>query len=282
VVTDCNYYRFGNSIIKVESEHDLKYAFNKNVQKFECEFHGEPDIYIKHIFDKRSIKSIWSAYKTIFKNENWVIQRSSKDIYYHYLPSNVKAISNISGTHWEILVPDKMREYYYSNKFRDIGLFYSDQIIMYPYILKNNGTFIHGNGLFKNDKGILLIGDSGAGKTTLTKMLMEDGWTLLCDDRTIVIDDMIYGHWCHGSYDNVTNSQHKLTHVYNLIQGPITYTECMKEGWLIFAKHSIGHLDWNLPYNVEIYNNLSGLQVKFINLSFNLSGDVVDIIEREQ
>jgi hypothetical protein len=40
----------------------------------------------------------------------------------------------------------------------------------------------HGNGLEKDGAGILVIGDSGAGKTTLTLSLIRNGWRFLADD----------------------------------------------------------------------------------------------------
>ena len=40
----------------------------------------------------------------------------------------------------------------------------------------------HGNGLKKDGDSVLIVGDSGAGKTTLTLSLVRSGWSYLSDD----------------------------------------------------------------------------------------------------
>ncbi len=41
---------------------------------------------------------------------------------------------------------------------------------------------LHAAGIARNGRGILLCGDSGAGKTTLAYACVKDGWSLLSDD----------------------------------------------------------------------------------------------------
>lgn len=41
---------------------------------------------------------------------------------------------------------------------------------------------LHGNALVRNGTGIIVTGNSGAGKTTLTHALISDGWQYLSDD----------------------------------------------------------------------------------------------------
>lgn len=50
-------------------------------------------------------------------------------------------------------------------------------------VLRQNGIFpFHGNGLVMNDTGVIVTGNSGAGKTTLTHSLIHRGWQFLADD----------------------------------------------------------------------------------------------------
>ncbi len=50
-------------------------------------------------------------------------------------------------------------------------------------VLRQNNVFpFHGNGLIKDGTGIILTGNSGAGKTTLTHSLINSGWRFLADD----------------------------------------------------------------------------------------------------
>ena len=45
---------------------------------------------------------------------------------------------------------------------------------------------MHANGLIKENSGILVTGDSGAGKTTLTLSLIRAGWSYLSDDAVVL------------------------------------------------------------------------------------------------
>ena len=50
-------------------------------------------------------------------------------------------------------------------------------------LLRLNGIYgFHGNGLVHSDTGIIISGNSGAGKTTLTHALIASGWNYLADD----------------------------------------------------------------------------------------------------
>lgn len=45
---------------------------------------------------------------------------------------------------------------------------------------------LHANGLVRDGRGLLIVGDSGAGKTTLTLALMRAGWSYLSDDAIVL------------------------------------------------------------------------------------------------
>ncbi|MES2055521.1 MAG: hypothetical protein V4564_06275 [Pseudomonadota bacterium] len=51
------------------------------------------------------------------------------------------------------------------------------------------GTALHGASLSKGDAGLLLLGSSGAGKSTTTAALAAAGWHILSDDISIVRND---------------------------------------------------------------------------------------------
>jgi ABC-type cobalamin/Fe3+-siderophores transport system ATPase subunit len=62
-------------------------------------------------------------------------------------------------------------------------------------ILNNLGMYsLHSSAVTKDGKGILLIGNSGAGKTTVAHSLSKNaGYTMISGDRTVVSDDRIIG-----------------------------------------------------------------------------------------
>lgn len=71
------------------------------------------------------------------------------------------------------------------------------------------GCFLHAGGVILDGKGLLFAGHSGAGKSTMIKMLKERA-KILCDDRIIIrrLSDgfRIYGTWSHGEVSDVSPS----------------------------------------------------------------------------
>lgn len=48
---------------------------------------------------------------------------------------------------------------------------------------------LHANGIVKNGAGILLVGDAGSGKTTISLSLIVQGWNYLSDDVVLLARD---------------------------------------------------------------------------------------------
>ena len=267
------YFSIGKCIIAVDNDHSMNNTFNDNVNKFEVYNKSSYDIYIKHLFSK----CIDEENEIIYTNENWIIKHHSEGYFYHYIPYNIKAIVNKKMDQWKIYVPSDFREHYNDGYMRDLCLFYSDQVMIYPWLIKNKGLILHGNGLVKDNKGIILLGKSGSGKTTLTKMLINNGWSLLCDDRTIIIDDNMYGHWCHGSYNIVNKIDSKFQYVMFLnhsLQSVIK--PCTKVN---FIDNVVGYLNMDYMYVINKYARLClNKGVSFMDVSFNLSGDIINKI----
>lgn len=61
-------------------------------------------------------------------------------------------------------------------------------------LLERQEIAIHGGSVIVNDEALIITGDSGAGKTTLTSCFRENGYKFLADDVSALsfIDDKIY------------------------------------------------------------------------------------------
>ncbi|MBD3386649.1 hypothetical protein GF407_17230 [candidate division KSB1 bacterium] len=86
--------------------------------------------------------------------------------------------------------------------------FPSDQIWLGQLLPDRNGFYLHSSGLLLNGHGLLFVGHSEAGKSTISKMLLKAGAELLCDDRNIVKNEKnewkVYGTWSHGELPMVS------------------------------------------------------------------------------
>jgi hypothetical protein len=77
------------------------------------------------------------------------------------------------------------------------------ELLMVNYLAQGRGVIIHGCGIKKDDRGLLFVGESGAGKTTMARIWSrESDAEVLSDDRTLVRkkDDhfVMYGTPWHG------------------------------------------------------------------------------------
>jgi len=82
-------------------------------------------------------------------------------------------------------------------------IFPTAELLMLNYLAKGRlGVIIHSLGLDDEGRGLLFVGVSGAGKSTMANLWQGSGSTLLSDDRIIVRrqDDryMMYGTPWHG------------------------------------------------------------------------------------
>ena len=77
------------------------------------------------------------------------------------------------------------------------------ELLMVNYLAQGRGVIIHGCGIKQDDRGVIFVGESGAGKTTMAKIWsQESDVEVLSDDRTLVRkkDDhfVMYGTPWHG------------------------------------------------------------------------------------
>lgn len=83
----------------------------------------------------------------------------------------------------------------------------TDQILLARVLADRKSLYIHSSGLVINEKGFLFVGRSGAGKSTITKILGKKA-RILCDDRIIIRDFpegiQIYGTWSHGDIHQIS------------------------------------------------------------------------------
>lgn len=101
-----------------------------------------------------------------------------------------------------------------ADRFRQGGnealtLFPTDQILLSQVLANRGASILHSAGAILDGKGFLFVGHSGAGKSTILKLL-EGRAEILCDDRNIVRhwpDEIrVHGTWCHGEIARVSNA----------------------------------------------------------------------------
>jgi len=95
------------------------------------------------------------------------------------------------------------------------------ELLMITYLAQGRGVILHGCGIEKDGEGILFIGESGAGKSTMANLWNADGGIeILSDDRVIVRkrgnDFWMYGTPWHGEAQFVSPRAVKLEKMFFL------------------------------------------------------------------
>ena len=98
------------------------------------------------------------------------------------------------------------------------------ELLMINYLAQGRGVIIHGCGIEKDEEGILFIGESGAGKSTMANLWnSQGGIEILSDDRIIVRKTgdkfRMYGTPWHGESHFVSSRGAEIKKMYFLRHG---------------------------------------------------------------
>ena len=153
-----------------------------------------PDITGMDLGTKLYDKVPWTIYR---KGDSWIYLGTSPGIDvrdYHLMAVFNEDYSKGTIYHRET-------ENFKRGNIHALTFFPTDQILISQLLPFRNGCYLHAAGLILNGKGLLFVGHSEAGKSTMVKMLRERA-EILCDDRIVVRKNEqgyhIHGTWSHG------------------------------------------------------------------------------------
>jgi hypothetical protein len=117
----------------------------------------------------------------------------------------------------------------------------SDQIFLSRLIAQHKGFYLHACGVNYKGEGFVFMGHSGAGKSTIAKILRGKA-EILCDDRVIIKEVCgslrLYGTWSHGEVEEVSPKGVPLRGVFFLKHAKANYFLRLKDKKRIVFKLS--------------------------------------------
>lgn len=178
-------------------------------------------------------------------------------------------------------------EYYSSIGKMAITAFPTDQILLAQILSNRKGCLLHSSAIIIDGKGLLFVGHSEAGKSTMLKILRGQG-EILCDDRNIIRrwpdGFYVHGTWNHGELPDVSPAGAPLQAILFLDKAdenrliPITNKQEYLGSVLSHVVKSLATSDWwekTLDLAGEIVE-----EVPAYRLRFDKSGRVVDLIDK--
>lgn len=144
-------------------------------------------------------KGPWKIYK---QSNSWVYLASSSEE--EGVEPNCLAV--FDSDHRRGIVY-RREEFYEMGGLGSLTTFPTDQILLARVLADRQACYLHSSGIKIDGQGLLFVGHSEAGKSTMLKMLRGSG-EILCDDRNIVRcwpdGFKIHGTWSHGELPDVS------------------------------------------------------------------------------
>lgn len=284
------YFRIAGITIRVDSDIPFtKKTFDPKFKKFQVNGPGEDLISIRHHFSPEELniddpgtevyrRAPWAIYR---KDHSWIYQsigpeRCAKTIY-------GAAVFNDGHTRGRIF--NRNEELFRQGRLHSLTMFPSDQILLTRVLADREACFIHAAGGVVDGKGLLLVGHSGAGKTTAARMLNQK-WEVLCDDRIIVRrwpDGLrIHGTWSHGDLADVSAGSAPLSAILFLEKSDTNRLVPVRKSFetaQLLAQHVVRSLitvDW-WEKVLALVENMAK-EVPSYHLEFDRSGRIRDTL----
>ena len=306
------YFKIADITVQVESDLPInERTFHPKFKQFEVKGPGEDTICIRHHFSLPDLdgkdlgkehyrKPPWAIYKN---NSSWVYLGISPTLG----DKSLHRVATFNFDHTRVRIyNDKDREdIFLKGNLHSLTMFPSDQILLARVLADRNGCYLHSCGVNLKGKGLLFVGHSEAGKSTMATMLKGKA-EILCDDRIIIrkprttnpsaafgtpfgrrepqIEFRIYGTWSHGDVLDVSANSAPLE--------AIMFLEKADENRLILLRDKkeitkrllsclvrpFVTVDW-WEKTLSLVEKISG-QVPCYTLEFDKTGAVADILRK--
>lgn len=289
--SNVRYYRIAGIAIRVES--DIPFAeetFDAKFRAFEADGPGDDTIEIHHRFGLPSFDRAGLG-KEIYRRPPWaVFDRGDSWLYLGVLPDSADktlhkvAVFSKDYSRGTVYHPDDSA--FRRGHSHALTFFPTDQILIAQLLASRNACYLHSSGVSFKGRGLLFMGHSEAGKSTMIKML-KDRVEILCDDRIIIRKDadgfLVHGTWSHGEIPDVSSSSAPLAAIFFLRKSgenrlvPISRKQDVVSGLLSCLIKPHATAGW--------WENMLGLvdhigrRVPCYELLFDKSGEIVNVLE---
>ncbi|MCJ7525555.1 MAG: radical SAM protein [Candidatus Aminicenantes bacterium] len=219
------YFQIAGITIEVNSELEIAdNTFSPAFHPFAIDEPGDDLIQLEHFFSLPE----WNEQllgKLVYEQVPWMIfNKGGAWSYVGYSEDgNSKiiyqlAVFNDNYSHGRLFIDSDRR--FKQGNLHSLAMFTTDQVWLAQALLSRQAFFVHSCGLVVDGRGMLFVGHSQAGKSTIAK-LFADQAELLCDDRNIVRywpqqGWRVHGTWSHGELSQVSSAAAPLKAVFFL------------------------------------------------------------------
>ena len=202
------YYQIGGMTICIEADLAITDGtFHPKFNFFSAAGPGDDTIHIRHHFFLPALEAGKMGVK-VYRHPPWVIYRNKGSWTYlvvaggnHSRRIHQAAVFTPDHAGADIYHHHEIQNIFKKGGIASLSLLPTDQIILARILADRQGCILHSGGVILENQGLLFVGHSDAGKSTLVTLLKE-ATEILCDDRIILRHHTggcrIYGTWSHG------------------------------------------------------------------------------------
>ena len=206
------YYQIGGMTIQVEADLPItESTFHPLLRLFQVDGPGADNVSISHHFALPDVGP-GELGTEIYRSPPWVVYRKGESWIYLMVSAAVagepiRRMTVFSGDYSKVATYSAGDEVFRRGDLRSLALLPTDQLLISQLMANRQGCQLHSSGVILDGKGLLFVGHSGAGKSTMVRMLADHS-EILCDDRIIVRrwpeGFRIHGTWSHGEVSVVS------------------------------------------------------------------------------
>jgi MoaA/NifB/PqqE/SkfB family radical SAM enzyme len=238
------YFKIADITIQVES--DLPFndkTFHPKFRHFEAPGPSDDMITIRHHFALPDLRGKDPGLERYRKPPWAVYQKGSSWVYVGIAPSKgdrrVHKVAVFDSGHRSGRIYHATSAGFLRGGLHALTLLPSDQILLARMLAEKQGLYLHSCGVKSKGKGYLLVGNSGAGKSTAASLLRGSS-EILCDDRMIVRKTSggikVYGTWNHGDVPDVSSASAPLRAILFLNKSKQNYAHRLNDKKLVVKK----------------------------------------------
>ena len=226
--THSRLFQLAGLTVRIESDLALdEDTFARKFDAFEVDEAGDDVIVIRHHFGlPDDVQGEFG--ERIQKLDNWEISRRDGFFIYRGLmgPAHVLdriAVFDDAHTRGRILNGPWLADGFRHGRHNALTLFPTDQVVIAPALADRDACYVHSSAVVLDGAGLVFVGHSEAGKSTILELL-QDAAHPLCDDRNIIRrwpdGHRIHGSWSHGQVPIVSPASAPLRALLLLTQAP--------------------------------------------------------------
>lgn len=182
-------------------------SFGSHLHGFQSNPVPYPDLSIRHFF--HTAPRLDNLGRKLYAKAPWIIFQNDHTFTY-FCTTDGRSIAKADRVAFVDTLHRHIDVFHISNQshFPSLTLMPTDQVFLVRALPFLDGMLVHGAGIVWRNAGLAFLGHSGAGKSTMLRLLTDA--EILCDDRIVFRQSPdgtnVFGTWSHGEIPIVSGA----------------------------------------------------------------------------